>query len=101
QLLTQAKAGAKVLRYVACLSIRNGSVRADVSLQQVSAGHALAAIAPCDNVFVIRSDWYNDNPLVLKGPGAGKVVTAGGLHTDLAVLVNQLTGKTKLPAVLT
>ncbi|GAA0551057.1 bifunctional aspartate kinase/homoserine dehydrogenase II [Rheinheimera aquimaris] len=101
QLLTQAKAGGKVLRYVACLSIRNGSVRADVSLQQVSAGHALAAIAPCDNVFVIRSDWYNDNPLVLKGPGAGKVVTAGGLHTDLAVLVNQLTGKTKLPAVLT
>lgn len=101
QLLTQAKAGGKVLRYVACLSIRNGGVRADVSLQQVSAGHALAAIAPCDNVFVIRSDWYNDNPLVLKGPGAGKVVTAGGLHTDLAVLVNQLTGKTKLPAVLT
>ena len=99
--LAQAKASGKVLRYVASLSAENGSICANVSLQQVTADHALAAIAPCDNVFVIRSGWYNENPLVLKGPGAGKVVTAGGLHADLAVLVNQLTGKAKLPAILT
>ena len=99
--LAQAKASGKVLRYVASLSAENGSICANVSLQQVTADHALAAIASCDNVFVIRSGWYNENPLVLKGPGAGKVVTAGGLHADLAVLVNQLTGKAKLPAILT
>ena len=99
--LAQAKASGKVLRYVASLSAENGSICANVSLQLVTADHALAAIAPCDNVFVIRSGWYNENPLVLKGPGAGKVVTAGGLHADLAVLVNQLTGKAKLPAILT
>lgn len=100
-ILAQAKADGKVLRYVASLTLQDEGIKASVSLQQVSAGHALAAIAPCDNVFVIRSGWYNDNPLVLKGPAAGKVVTAGGLHADLAVLVNQLTGNAKLPAILT
>ena len=69
-------------------------VSASVSLQQVSPEHALAAIAPCDNVFVVRSEWYGDNPLVLKGPGAGRVVTAGGLHTDLAQLIKRLYGAT-------
>lgn len=96
-----AKAQGGVLRYVAVLSLQHGKVRASVSLQQVSQDHALAAIAPCDNVFVIRSGWYNANPLVLKGPGAGRVVTAGGLHADLAVLINQLIGKAAMPASLT
>lgn len=91
----------KVLRYVASLSLEQGKASAKVALELVSAEHALAAIAPCDNVFVIRSGWYNANPLVLKGPGAGRVVTAGGLHADLAVLINQLIGKATAPALLT
>ena len=49
----------------------------------------LAAIKACDNVFVIESDWYQANPLVLKGPGAGRLVTAGGIHADLAILARQ------------
>lgn len=97
----KAKAQGEVLRYVAVLSLEPGKVSASVSLQQVGLEHALAAIAPCDNVFVIRSGWYNANPLVLKGPGAGRVVTAGGLHADLAVLINQLIGKATAPALLT
>ena len=51
--------------------------------------HPLAAIQACDNVFVIESDWYQANPLVLKGPGAGRQVTAGGIHADLAILARQ------------
>jgi aspartokinase/homoserine dehydrogenase 2 len=100
-LFAKAKAQGEVLRYVAVLSLEPDKVSASVSLQQVSQQHALAAIAPCDNVFVIRSGWYNANPLVLKGPGAGRVVTAGGLHADLAVLINQLIGKATAPALLT
>ncbi len=96
-----AKEAGKVLRYVARLQLTQGTVRATVALQQVSAEHALAAIAPCDNVFVIRSDWYCDNPLVLKGPGAGRVVTAGGLHADLAQLIHQLIGPATTPVPLT
>lgn len=101
QLFATAKATGKVLRYVASLTLAQGKVRATVALQQVNTDHALAAIAPCDNVFVIRSGWYCDNPLVLKGPGAGRVVTAGGLHADLAQLIHQLIGTATLPAPLT
>ncbi|MDR6981706.1 aspartokinase/homoserine dehydrogenase 2 [Rheinheimera pacifica] len=96
----RANTAGKVLRYVASLSLEQGKASAKVALELVSAEHALAAIAPCDNVFVIRSGWYSANPLVLKGPGAGRVVTAGGLHADLAVLINQLTGKAVAPALL-
>ena len=101
QLFATAKAAGKVLRYVASLKLEQGKVCATVALQQVSAEHALAAIAPCDNVFVIRSLWYCENPLVLKGPGAGKVVTAGGLHADLAHLINTFIGPGTAPALLT
>ncbi|MDP5136744.1 bifunctional aspartate kinase/homoserine dehydrogenase II [Rheinheimera baltica] len=94
----QAKQDGKVLRYVASLALHNGKAVAKVALEHVCTAHALAAIAPCDNVFVIRSKWYSDNPLVLKGPGAGRVVTAGGLHADLAVLIKQLVAKASLPA---
>lgn len=101
QVFTKAQATGKVLRYVASLKLEQGKVCATVALQQVSTDHALAAIAPCDNVFVIRSLWYCDNPLVLKGPGAGKVVTAGGLHADLAQLINTFIGPGTAPALLT
>lgn len=97
----QAKADGKVLRYVASLTLDNSNIQANVALQSVSADHALAAIAPCDNVFVICSNWYSDNPLVLKGPGAGRVVTAGGLHADLAVLIKQLVSHAVQPVALT
>lgn len=96
----QAKAEGKVLRYVASLTLGDGNIQANVALQSVSADHALAAIAPCDNVFVICSNWYSDNPLVLKGPGAGRVVTAGGLHADLAVLIKQLVSHAVQPVAL-
>jgi bifunctional aspartokinase / homoserine dehydrogenase 2 len=89
-----------VLRYVGSLSLKDGKARASVSLQQVNAQHPLKAIAPCDNVFVIRSAWYDINPLVLKGPGAGRVVTAGGLHADLAILVQQIAQAASQQALL-
>lgn len=98
-LFAQASQTDKVLRYVAQLTLIDGVAKAQVSLQAVDKEHALAAIAACDNVFVIRSAWYCDNPLVLKGPGAGRVVTAGGLHADLAVLINQVTAEAVAPVL--
>ncbi|MDP2714847.1 bifunctional aspartate kinase/homoserine dehydrogenase II [Rheinheimera sp.] len=100
-LFAKAQAEGKVLRYVASLELAHNKPVAKVALEAVSAEHALAAIAPCDNVFVIQSAWYDSNPLVLKGPGAGKVVTAGGLHADLAQLINQFIGPATTPAPLT
>jgi aspartokinase/homoserine dehydrogenase 2 len=85
----KAKAEGKVLRYVATLTVTAQGPQADVKLLSVGADHPLAAIQACDNVFVIESNWYQANPLVLKGPGAGRLVTAGGIHADLAILAKQ------------
>ena len=102
EIFTKAQAEGKVLRYVASLALQQQDKPvATVALEAVSPLHPLAAIAPCDNVFVIQSDWYDSNPLVLKGPGAGKTVTAGGLHADLAQLINHLIRPVTIPADLT
>lgn len=86
----KANAENKVLRYAASLRLAGGQVQAGVRLVAVDNKAPLAALAPCDNIFVITSDWYQQNPLVLKGPGAGLLVTAGGLHADLAELVKSV-----------
>ncbi|MDX3773175.1 bifunctional aspartate kinase/homoserine dehydrogenase II [Chromatiaceae bacterium AAb-1] len=85
-----ATAQGKVLRYSARLDVREAVVAAKVELVAVSVADPLAAIQPCDNIFVIESGWYQENPLVLKGPGAGRLVTAGGIHADLAVLAQRI-----------
>ncbi|NVJ60175.1 MAG: hypothetical protein HWE27_07295 [Gammaproteobacteria bacterium] len=43
----------------------------------------LAQLTPCDNVFVIHSLLYKNNPLVIQGPGAGREVTAAAIQSDL------------------
>ena len=85
----QASLDHKVLRYAASLTLKGEVTVADVKLVAVAKDDPLAALAPCDNMFVIESDWYQANPLVLKGPGAGRLVTAGGIHADLAILARQ------------
>ncbi|MDN6632544.1 MAG: bifunctional aspartate kinase/homoserine dehydrogenase II [Enterobacterales bacterium] len=69
-----------VLRYVARFDA-NGKAR--VGVEAVRPEHPLAALLPCDNVFAIESRWYRDNPLVIRGPGAGRDVTAGAIQSDL------------------
>ena len=36
-----------------------------------------------ENIIAIYSDYYSDYPLVLRGPGAGREVTASGVFFDL------------------
>ncbi|ANI29721.1 aspartate kinase [Yersinia entomophaga] len=69
-----------VLRYVARFDA-NGKAR--VGVEAVRPEHPLASLLPCDNVFAIESRWYRDNPLVIRGPGAGRDVTAGAIQSDL------------------
>ena len=85
-----AQASPEQLRYVGELTLTDDGVDACVRLVAVPETDPLAAIQPCDNVFVIESDWYQQLPLVIKGPGAGRTVTAGGVHADLAQLSRQL-----------
>ncbi|WP_045369330.1 bifunctional aspartate kinase/homoserine dehydrogenase II [Vibrio campbellii] len=83
--MTKAQRNDQVLRYVARLE-RNG--KATVGVEALSREHALANLLPCDNIFAIESKWYKDNPLVIRGPGAGREVTAGAIQSDL----NRLAG---------
>ncbi|WP_114785966.1 bifunctional aspartate kinase/homoserine dehydrogenase II [Vibrio tetraodonis] len=85
--LNHAQSEDKVLRYVARLG-KNGS--ATVGIEALDKNHALASLLPCDNVFVIESKWYKDNPLVIRGPGAGREVTAGAIQSDLNLLASLL-----------
>ncbi|MFW8628688.1 bifunctional aspartate kinase/homoserine dehydrogenase II [Vibrio natriegens] len=83
--LTKAQRNDQVLRYVARLE-KDG--KATVGIEALSREHALANLQPCDNIFAIESKWYKDNPLVIRGPGAGREVTAGAIQSDL----NRLAG---------
>ncbi|KGY10708.1 bifunctional aspartate kinase/homoserine dehydrogenase II [Vibrio sinaloensis] len=85
--LKKAQREDKVLRYVARLE-KNG--QASVGVEALSKEHALANLLPCDNIFAIESKWYKDNPLVIRGPGAGREVTSGAIQSDLNLLSSLL-----------
>ncbi|KGD79623.1 aspartate kinase [Tatumella morbirosei] len=76
-----------VLRYVARFDAHG---KGRVGVEAVRADHPLAALLPCDNVFAIESRWYRDNPLIIRGPGAGRDVTAGAIQSDLNRLAQLL-----------
>jgi len=85
--LHRAQREEKVLRYVARLD-KSGKAR--VGVEALSKEHPLANVLPCDNIFAIESKWYKDNPLVIRGPGAGREVTAGAIQSDINFLSSQL-----------
>ncbi|MEX6253964.1 bifunctional aspartate kinase/homoserine dehydrogenase II [Providencia huaxiensis] len=81
QRLEAAQEMGLVLRYVARFDAVKG--KAKVGVEAVQPNHPLASLLPGDNVFAIESRWYRDNPLVIRGPGAGRDVTAGAIQSDL------------------
>ncbi|KGM26106.1 aspartate kinase [Photorhabdus luminescens] len=87
QRLAAAQEMGMVLRYVARF---NANGKAKVGVEAVRPDHPLASLLPCDNVFAIESRWYRDNPLVIRGPGAGRDVTAGAIQSDLNRLSQRL-----------
>ncbi|WP_409309337.1 bifunctional aspartate kinase/homoserine dehydrogenase II [Pectobacterium sp. B1J-3] len=87
QRLEAAQEMGLVLRHVARFD-SNGKAR--VGVEAVRPDHPLASLLPCDNVFAIESRWYRDNPLVIRGPGAGRDVTAGAIQSDLNRLAQLL-----------
>ncbi|TLU61076.1 aspartate kinase [Thalassotalea litorea] len=81
------------LRYVAKLAYVDGNLTARVGIEALDNKHAFASLNPCDNIFLIKTNWYQENPLIIQGPGAGREVTAAGLHSDLVHLCRQLNSK--------
>ncbi len=78
--LEKAQKEQKVLRYVARLN-KNGC--ATVGIEALPKCHTFTNLLPCDNIFAIESQWYQTNPLMIQGPGAGRCVTAGAIQSDL------------------
>jgi aspartokinase/homoserine dehydrogenase 2 len=81
------------IRYVAKLSVNNDKLIAEVKLVFLAEDHAFAKLTPGDTIFQIKSKWYQDKPLIIRGPGAGRDVTAGGLYSDLVKICQQLTDR--------
>lgn len=57
--------------------------KAAVGLQQVAPGHDLYELRGKDNVVLFYTDRYPEQPLAVKGAGAGAEVTASGVFADI------------------
>ncbi|GAA6204770.1 bifunctional aspartate kinase/homoserine dehydrogenase II [Thalassotalea sp. SU-HH00458] len=89
--LNQAKEKQCCIRYIARFSVsESGKLTAKVGLEVLSNNDAFASLTPCDNIFQIKSGWYQENPLIIRGPGAGRDVTASGIHSDLVNICQRL-----------
>jgi aspartokinase/homoserine dehydrogenase 1 len=73
-----ADAGCK-LKFVA--SLVNG--KASVGLQHIGKDHDLFHLYGKDNVVLFYTNRYVQQPLVIKGAGAGADVTASGIFADI------------------
>jgi bifunctional aspartokinase / homoserine dehydrogenase 1 len=82
-----AAVGGEVLRFVGRVD-RGG--RARVALCRYPTTHPFARIQLTDNIVLFRTRRYNENPLVVQGPGAGPEVTAAGVFADLLRLASYL-----------
>ena len=71
----------KNIRYRYIASFKDG--KANVSLQEVKPDHPFYDVHGKDNVISLNTKWYDDQPLIIKGAGAGAEVTASGIFGDI------------------
>ncbi len=83
-LYASAKANNCQLKYVAKLD--NG--KASVSLQEIPEGHPFYNLEGSDNIVMFYTERYSQQPMIIKGAGAGADVTASGLFADIIRLGN-------------
>ncbi len=78
-LYDEAKAKGCILKFVA--SFDQGS--ASVGLRHIDPAHDLYHLYGKDNIVLFYTDRYVDQPMVVKGAGAGAEVTASGVFADI------------------
>lgn len=74
-----SKSSCSKLKYVACFE--NG--KAYVGIQQIPLDHPFYNLEGKDNIVLFYTERYNDQPLIIKGAGAGAEVTASGIFADV------------------
>lgn len=84
QLLADAVAQDCRLKFVA--QFENG--KAQVGLQMIPKDHPFYNLEGKDNIVLFYTDRYVDQPLLIKGAGAGAAVTASGIFADVIRIGN-------------
>jgi aspartokinase/homoserine dehydrogenase 1 len=79
QLLNAAREQDQVLKYIAAFE----GGKASVGLQQIDREHNFATLSGKDNAVQFYTNRYSEQPLVIKGAGAGAEVTAAGVFADI------------------
>lgn len=72
------------LKYVA--QFENG--KASVGLQQIPKGHDFYNLEGSDNIVLFYTERYPNQPMIIKGAGAGAEVTASGIFADIIRIGN-------------
>lgn len=78
-IFTEAHKNGNKLKFVA--AFHNG--KAEVGLQQIAPGHDLFHLYGKDNIVLFYTERYPEQPMVIKGAGAGADVTASGVFADI------------------
>jgi aspartokinase/homoserine dehydrogenase 1 len=79
KLLENARSEGKILKYIAGFD----GEQASVGLQSIATDHNFASLSGKDNAVLFYTDRYSEQPLVIKGAGAGADVTAAGVFADI------------------
>lgn len=83
-LYTSAKNADSKLKYVA--QFDNG--KASVGLQEIPKGHDFYNLEGSDNIVLFYTERYPNQPMIIKGAGAGAAVTASGIFADIIRIGN-------------
>ena len=75
----KARANGNKLKFVA----RYANKKAAVGLQEIKPESDLYHLYGKDNIVLFYTERYSEQPLVIKGAGAGADVTASGVFADL------------------
>ena len=62
--------------------------KATVGLQQIPVDHPFYNLEGSDNIVLFYTDRYSEQPLIIKGAGAGAEVTASGIFADVIRIGN-------------
>ena len=63
--------------------------KANVGLQHIASEHPFYNLEGSDNIVLFFTDRYPENPLIIKGAGAGADVTASGIFADVIRIANK------------
>lgn len=81
-----AEGAGTALKYVATVPA-DGQIQ--VGLRQVPQSTVLGALQGPENIVSVRTNRYDQYPVVISGPGAGAAVTAAGMIADMLSLARQ------------